>query len=125
MSVLGDDRAAIAAVTRTIIDTVHELVPDRIVPPAAIVTPSDPWLEHRETDTFATMTASWEVWVVRGAETNETATSQLDTEIEDVVSALVAERFSVERVSEPFTYAVQGGNYLTSIIHVTTGVTFT
>lgn len=123
MSVLGDDRAAIAAALTW--DTVHQYVPERLVPPAAVIVPGDPYLEHRETDPFGQMTVNWEVWLVRGSETNETATSQLDTEIEQQIEALRANGFGVERVSEPFTYAVQNGNYLATIIHATSGATFT
>lgn len=124
MSTLGDERQAI--LDALVGDyTRFAFVPDRLVPPAAIVTPSDPYLERRDTDPFGTLTASFEVWLVQANATNETVTAALDAEIETQAQALKAVGFAVERVSEPFMYAVQNGQFLTSIIYVTTGVTLT
>lgn len=142
MSVLGAERAAIAdVVTQAYAEygdgvygdgtpgenpvTVHQYVPDRLVPPAAIITPADPYLERRADDPFGTLTAAWEIWLVRATGSNQNATEGLDAEIEYQADALTKAGFTVERVSEPFMYAVQGANYLTTIIHVATGVTLT
>ena len=124
MSVLGTERDAIADAlvgnwTR------HTFVPDRVVPPAAIITPAEPYLEHRDTDPFGTLTVQFEVWLVAAQGTNAVVTDHLDTEIERQIDALTVAGFSVERVGEPFMYAVQGANYLTVVLTVTTGVTFT
>ena len=132
MSVLGEERAAIAAALDLAdhgagieIRTVHQYVPDRLIPPAAIITPADPYLERRQTDPFGTLTASWEVWLVQGAGSNETETAGLDAAIEANADALTAAGFTVERVSEPFMFAVQGANFLTTVLTVATGVTLT
>lgn len=124
MSTLGTERATIAASLVGDYER-HTHVPDRLIPPAAIITPADPYLERRADNPFGQLTAAWEVWIVRSAGANDLVTSELDDEIERQVAALTAEGFAVERVSEPFMYAVQGANFLTSIIYVTTGVTFT
>lgn len=132
MSVLSEDRAAIAEAvdlaSRGVSATprvVHQFVPDRLIPPAAIITPSDPYLERRTTDPFGTLTASWEIWLVQGAGANETVTTELDDAIEAHAEALTGAGFALERVSEPFMYAVGNSNFLASVLYVTTGVTLT
>lgn len=127
MSVLGDERTAIKDAVQSArpgleVDT---FMPDRLVPPRAFIAPSDPYLERRDTDTFGHVTAAWEVWIVEKAGTNEKTTTTLDADIEKVCQALSAAGFAVERVDEPFMYPVQNANYLATVVHVTTGVTFT
>jgi len=121
---LGDERAAIAAAL-TGRENVFTFVPGRLVPPAAVVTPADPSIERRDGDTFGHATAGWEVWLIQATGPNDQATAQLDTDIEGACEQLTAAGFAVEQVSEPFMYQIQNANYLTAIVHVTTGVTFT
>lgn len=120
--ILAGERATIVAALTGDYEK-HPYVPDRLVPPAAIVAPGDPYLEHRDTDTFGTHTASFEVWLVQRTGSNETVTTALDDEIEAQVEALTGAGFAVERVSEPFMYQVQNAQYLTVILYVTSNVT--
>lgn len=127
MSTLGEEREAIKdAVTgaRPGLD-VFTFMPDRLAPPAAFITTSDPYLERRDGDPFGHVTAAWEVWIVERSGTNAKVTDQLDTDIEKVCQKLHSAGFAVERVDEPFMYTVQNASYLATVVHVTTGVTFT
>lgn len=126
MSVLGDDKTkigdvlAIARPDRQIFT--H--VPEAVVPPATLVLAGSPYLERRDGDTFGTMTAAYELWIVQPNGTNEKTSTDLDDEIEAHIDALTPEGFTPERVDEPFSYVANGTNYLTTIITVTSPVAF-
>lgn len=123
MAVLTDARQEIATVLAGT-DPVHVFIPDRITPPAVLVTPGTPYLAQ-ENQPIGTLTGRFDVWLVTGAGTNETVTEALDAAIEARADALHAAGFGVEEIGQPFLYTVQGAQFLTAIITVTTDVTLT
>jgi hypothetical protein len=123
---LTEEREALAQLAgETLSITAHAFLPGRIVPPCAVVVPASPYITRQTGDPFGQATAQFELWLVCNQGENEVATEQLDEWIAELCPALHDARFAVETVNEPFMYQVQGGNYLTTSILTTTGVSLT
>ena len=103
----------------------HPIVPDTLVPPCAVVVPGSPYLEHRDTDTYATATVTYELWLITGQATNALSIGAIDDLIETQADALTKTGFTVERVAEPFTYAPDqvGGQFLATTLTVSDSIT--
>lgn len=98
-------------------------VPDRIIPPAAFVTFAGATRE--DSDTAATLTTHYELWLVKSQGPNKEITNDLDADIFAEAVALRREGFGIESIAEPMNYEVQGGVYFSTIIRVTSGVDLT
>jgi hypothetical protein len=122
---LTDEREALATIAgETLTITAHPFLPARIVPPCAVVVPASPYIT-RDDVAFGHGIAQFELWIVTDQAENQVATEQLDDMIATICPALLLAGFAVETVNEPFLYQVQGGNYLTTSILTTTGVSLT
>lgn len=115
MSTLQTAREQVAALTSeaTGVDA-HAFMPGRLVPPAAVVLPGSPYLDHGTT--FGRFTMGLEVVVVAPGKVNETASNTLDGLIADTVVALVNGGISVSEVSEPWSLSVSNAEYLAATI---------
>lgn len=110
MSVLTQLRETTAQLLATDDLQVFSAMPDRIVPPAAVVLPGTPYLEP--SGTFGTFTARLSVVLIVNAKVNATATAELDDLIEDAVVDLVNAGISVGEISEPWQLSAQNATYL-------------
>jgi hypothetical protein len=95
-------------------------MPDRIVPPAAVVLPGSPYLTA--SGTFGTFTAQLSVVLITDAKVNSTATTALDDLIENAVVALVNAGVSVSEVSEPWQLSSANASYLAVTLTTTQAV---
>lgn len=128
MSALADERAGIVAALHLPTGwQAHPILPDALVPPCAVLVPGAPYIEQRDGDTSASVTARFEVWLIADQGTNAVAIAALDEVIEAQADALTAANYVIESVAEPFEYVPQntGGSFLTTTITVTTTLNLT
>jgi hypothetical protein len=127
MSALSDQREDVAStLTDTFANlgvTVHPTWPDTsIAPPAAIVIPGSPYVEHRDGDTFASMTVNLRVVIVTPKAANSVQTGTLDDLVELAIDAL-HHSYAVEQVEQPGELTVGTSKYLATFIRISTQIT--
>jgi hypothetical protein len=89
------------------VTTVHGHVPERVVPPVALIEPGTPYMEPGET--FCEFTVRFNVvLLVRGD--NEKATDELDQLICEVLDAV--DTFDVDTVEQPAAFDINNTQYL-------------
>lgn len=120
---ITDERDTILATLPASVGEKHNHVPGRLVPPAAMALFSG--FERRDEDTFNTLTATYEVWLVMAGGANDKTTDDLDKTVWDAAVALHAEGFGIDGVDQPFTYQIQNANYLTTVVRVSNGMDIT
>ena len=114
---LRDERTAVAeSLTAAGLRGVDH-VPGRITPPIAMVVPGSPYLESSG-QPFGSKTLRLDVWLVVGAGDNAVIANRLDEHIAIAVEALEDADWLIENVAQPFPYAPQGGEFLTSIVSI-------
>ncbi len=99
--------------------TVLDHLPERLVPPVAIIAAGSPYLEAGEQ--FGSWRVRFTVVLVCAQGTNDTATKQLD---EIVTAATVAlDGWGIERVDQPTMLAHGNAHFLSTTVDVVTTVT--
>ena len=88
--------------------TVHEFIPSRVNPPAAVVESGSPYMEQGQT--FADFNVRVNVVLLAAAATNEVATDELDQLICDCIDQI--DTFDVESVDQPEGLEINGAQYL-------------
>ena len=88
--------------------TVVPFIPERIVPPVALIEPGSPYIENGET--FCEFRVALSVVVLAASATNDEATSHLDQVICDVIDQV--DTFLLDSVDQPGSFEVGGGQYL-------------
>lgn len=96
--------------------TVVDHLPERLVPPLAIVAAGSPYLENGQT--FGSYTARFTVILVCAQGTNATVTKALDADVTRCVVALDDSDFGLERVDQPTMLQHGNGNYLSTSLDV-------
>lgn len=112
MGWLADGIADVNSVLTAAWDTgeVHTFMPERLVPPAALILFGNPMLEDGET--FGDQILRFNLVLVLQTGTNETMTTDLIATVEDVVFGLIEDDYTVENVGQPYTLAANNANYL-------------
>ena len=121
MSTLGVTRADIAGIIEDATSVKgFAYLPERLVPPCAVVMPGATYIE--DGDTFGSFTARYTVDLVMGTAANSVTASGLDDQIENALIALVNEGYSVESVSQPYAMEANNAAYLAATLQVTTKI---
>jgi hypothetical protein len=121
MSAIGVARADIAALVEEATSVRgFAYLPERLVPPCAVVMPGATYIESG--DTFGSFTARYTVDLVMGNAANSVSSSGLDDQLENAIIALVNEGYSIEQVSQPYAMEVNNAAYLSATIQVTTKI---
>lgn len=90
-----------------------DYLPERFVPPVAVVQSGDPYIEIGST--FTGLKANYEVLLVADKSTNEVGADKLDAMILDAVLALYED---FETVSGPVVLEVNGVTYLAAQLNL-------
>lgn len=102
--------------------TVYDHVPERLVPPAVIVTPGSPYLASG--DVYGTFRVALTASVVAATATNATATQALDNLVETAVVAAVSEGFDLENASTFYAFTSGTASYLAADISLADTIRF-
>lgn len=103
MSALEQARKDVAAALESEGIKAHAHLPERLVPPAAVVQGGDPYLEA---DTYGSLLARHEVIVSTARASNEVGSDSLDALLEDALVGLLNHGYSVERVTAPYALEI-------------------
>ena len=115
MSWLKDERTDVAQMLAAAGLTAYAAVPDRVVPPLAMVVPGSPYLEDGQT--IGAKRLHLDIWLIPGNGENEAITDALDEQIMQAVTVLEAHDITVENVSQPIQWSPNsGGQFLTSVV---------
>ncbi len=88
-------------------------LPERVTPPIAIISPSDPYVENGQV--YGEYLASFEVLLVAGKASNIVETDALDTMIEKAISALPQ---FFDSCSSPILLEVNNAQFLSAQVKV-------
>lgn len=103
--------------------TVLDYLPERIVPPIAIIAAGSPYVEGGTS--YGSFNVRFTVVLVCPSGTNETSTQALDELVTATVVALDTSNWGLERVDQPTMLAHGGANFLSTtidVIHNVTGI---
>ena len=121
MSVLNDTRQRLTTALEDAGLSVYDHVPERIVPPAVVITPGSPYITSG--DTFGAFTVALTASVVAATATNGVATEALDELIETAVIASVNEGLAFDNASSFYAFNTNGASYLAADISLTDTIT--
>ena len=121
MSALNDTRQRLTTALEDAGLTVYDHVPERLVPPAVVITPGSPYLTSG--DTFGAFTVALTASVVAATATNGVATEALDELIETAVIASVNEGLAFDNASSFYAFNTNGASYLAADISLTDTIT--
>lgn len=94
-------------------------LPERVVPPLAIIGAGSPYVESG--DTFGTFAVRFTVFLVAARAANETATGELDELAVRALSAVMdAPGWGVDRLDQPSMLDANGAQYLSTAMDVVT-----
>jgi hypothetical protein len=111
LAALVEDATGISAVA---------YLPERPVPPIALISQGSPYIQYEDTNTFNTeLMVRLRVDLVVATATNTVSTDRLDEVIELAVSGLLASDWFVDTVSAPYSLNANNANYLTVTLTVT------
>ena len=96
---------------------VSDHVPNRILPPAVIISTQDPYVTEGETFREQEMQVHLSLFLVAGTAQNDAATRALDQMIEAAISVLTGWTVSV---SAPYMATVAGSQFLTARLDLDT-----
>lgn len=116
MNTLATLREDLSTVLETAGVRTHGFLPERIVPPLALLAAGSPYLE--EGDTYGSYKVRFTIVLVASQATNEVATKELDDAVTAAVVALDNARWAVERVDQPTMMASGNAHYLSTTIDV-------
>jgi len=88
--------------------TVHEFIPSRVNPPAAVLEAGSPYMTQGQS--FSDFVVRINVVLLAGNATNEIATDELDQLICAAIDNL--ETFDIESVEQPEALEINGAQYL-------------
>jgi len=94
-------------------------LPERVVPPLAIIGAGSPYVESGER--FGTFAVRFTVFLVAAKAANQTATAELDDLVTRAVAAVMdAPGWGVERVDQPSMLDTGGAQYLSTTLDLIT-----
>ena len=118
MSVIQATREQLATVASTAVGyTVLPYLPERLAPPAGFVIPGGPYLEPGIT--FGAFLIRFECHLAFQGVNNESASTSVDSSVEDAIVAVINDGWAVESVSEPFEVTLGGTSFLVVQLQVT------
>lgn len=123
MSVLSDLRTELADALASLTINVYTHLPGRAALPSAIVLAGSPYVEPAES--FGSHIVRLELWVSTAKGDNSAEADAVDEMTDAAVVALLKDGWTVESVSQPFSFEINNGAALTTAITVTSTVTFT
>lgn len=97
-----------------------EYVKETILPPVAVVVPADPYIEPG--DVFGMHVVFLHVLLIGGKGTSNTAAKNIDSMIEDVISAL--DDWDLTEVTQPGEVTLKGNQYLGAVINIQQDIKF-
>ncbi len=96
--------------------------PNAFTPPAILVTPDNPYVTEGET--FEEHRANYQLWVIAPKGDNLTVLEFIETHLENLMPALIANNWSIEQVDGPYLTEVKNSQYLTVVLRVSAPITF-
>lgn len=99
-------------------------LPERPVPPIALVSQGSPYIQYEDSATFNELVVQLRVDLVVATATNVVSTDNIDEMIEAAVSGLLASDWLVNSVSAPYSLNANGANYLAVTLTVATHKAF-
>lgn len=117
MSQIGTVRQAVADIVgdATSIPS-YVFVPGRFIVPAVVVMPGSPYIETG--NTYGSVLVRFQIELVMGTAANEVSSGGLDDQIENALTALIDEGYSIENVSQPYAMEANGQQYLSATITI-------
>lgn len=97
-----------------------EYIPERVIPPLVVINSGAPFITVETLDNGYTM--GLELVLIAGTATNEFATEELETLIQNVLRALPNYAI-LQRVDKPFALAVNNTEYLSTNVFVDISIT--
>ena len=94
--------------------SVIDHIPERVVPPAALLEPGSPYMEDGET--FCELTVRFQLVILAPVAVNEVETNALDQLICDAIDAL--DTWNVERVDQPQGFEINNAQFLGARIYI-------
>lgn len=113
---LAELRADLTSVLEMAGVRTHGFLPERIVPPLALLAAGSPYLESG--DTYGSYKVRFTIVLVASQATNEVATKELDEAVTAAVVALDKARWGMERVDQPTMMQSSNTHYLSTTIDV-------
>lgn len=112
---LAQLRADVATALTTAGLTAIDYVAETIVPPVAVVVPSDPYVTDEDVP-FGHVNVNLSILVIGGKGTNKAAASQIDSLIAQAFVALLTAGYDVTEVSPPGQVNLNGQSFLGAVI---------
>lgn len=116
MNTLKSLRAELAATLTGAGTTVKDHLPERLVPPLAVIAAGSPYVEPG--DAYGSWTVRFTVILVCSQATNEVSTDELDSAVTAALVALDGDDWRVERVDQPTMLAHANTHFLSTTIDV-------
>ena len=116
MNTLAVLRQDLSTVLETAGVRTHGFLPERIVPPLALLAAGSPYVEAG--DTFGSYVVRFTVVLVASQATNQVATTELDEAVTAALVALDNGKWDVERVDQPTMMQSSNTHYLSTTIDV-------
>ncbi len=114
---ISETRAALATLIEDAGVTCLEYIPERVTPPIAIMEPTSDWVVSGET--YGEYRIGYDVTLVTQTASNNKATGDLDTMVDDVLAAVAeAPGFYCGSVSSPTVLAVNNAEYLSAAMTI-------
>lgn len=113
----ADLQAAVEASAQV---TCYEYLPERIVPPVAVIAASSPYITTDESNVYGEHTVQFRVDLVTATQANSMRTDALDALIEATYAGLIAEGWLVGDVTQPYGLQANNATYLAATIEVAT-----
>lgn len=115
MTALTAARAHLADIlTSAGLVNVHPVMPEHITPPATIITPAAEWIIP---DTLGNYALSLDVIVLHPG-TNAVALEAVEADVDRILTAIGAEVWGLDHVTEPYPIALNGAQFLAAAITV-------
>lgn len=116
MSELTNARSDIAAILNDGGIGAVSYLPERIVPPVALVDSASPYVTPGST--FGTFTVHWTITLIAAKATNEEMTVALDDCIEDALVAFANAKYSIEQVGKPYALSANNAQYVAADLSI-------
>jgi len=101
------------------ISNVLTYLPERPIPPCALIEPDVEYIRVHDDEYGPVYTSNWKIRVMVQAATNETETSNLDSYLDNLVPTLWEHTdCATLSVDKPFITEANGANYLTTFISI-------
>jgi len=121
MSVLADERSAVAAALEAAGIQSVDHIPGRLTPPIAVVSTGSPYLAPG--GTFGSHELNLRVTLIAKNGANDVQTDELDGLIEKAATALLLTNWTVGEITQPAQIDVNGTAFLSTSINVSTPIT--